>query len=1041
MKQKLLGFFMLGILLIGSAYAQERRINGRVTSSEDGVPLAGVSVLASGTNVATQTDDFGRFTLIVPTDVSSLEFRFLGYVPQTVELGAGPELAVVMMPDATALNEVVVTGYGTQERRDLTGSIGKVSGEAFKNVAVPSFDKFLQGQVTGVQASTPSGMLGQAARVRIRGTNSISNSAEPLYVVDGLPYLSGNWGSTALYNPLGDINPNDIESVEVLKDGSATAIYGSRAANGVILITTKKGKQGAAKVTYDGWFAATQTSKRFDLLNAEEFITVNNLKASNTGVTSSMANPTLNPETNVPYDTDWQDVVFRTGLQQSHSLSVSGATPATSYYFSLGYADLEGITVNNDQTRYQLRANLEHKTLNDYLTIGISGSLAHTQNTGLNTSSSALSGNVNSAVLLPPNVPVKWPDGTYNFNESGTALGSGANLFNTVDNRTNLQHVLDFNKYNSKNLNIIGSAFADVKIIDGLNLRSQISVLNLSAEGFQYWNPIHGDGRGNNGLIYNQHNNYFRYNWVNTLTYNKTLGDHKIGFVAGYEAQQNTDNSFYGQGIDLAHVYFGERNIISGTLGTQYTGGDYEVRALTSTFGRVNYSFLDRYLLTATLRNDKISSLPWDSQAATLPGISLGWRISEEGFFANSEGLAFVDDFKLRGGYAEVGNVEIGAFPYAGVYAPRLYGDNSGLYFSQVGNPNLTFETSKKTNVGLDLTMFSNRLSITADWFLNDVDNLILAIPVPPSQGIPGNEINTNVGKLNNKGWEFTIASENIRKEHFSWSSSLNLSFVKNEILQLGGSPIVDTYHKTEVGHSIGKFFGYEYYGVNPTNGFPVFVKQKEGKLAQINPSDGAWTEFFPNDPSNVSTSIAALTSVDDKVYLGESNPTWYGGFNNTLTYKDFDFSVLMTFAGGHKVYNLTRQSTLTTQSYANNSREMLDAWSPDNTNTDVPILWAGQTSRINQAGHLNSRFLEDGKYLRFQNISLGYRLPVTMLQKIHVSGARIYASVQNAFVLTNYMGIDPEISSSVTTNRNASLDDNTNPVPRTFTFGINLNF
>ncbi|SKB67870.1 TonB-linked outer membrane protein, SusC/RagA family [Parapedobacter luteus] len=1042
MKEKLLCFFMLGIALIGSVHAQDRRISGSVTASDDGAPIAGVSVLAVGTSVATQTDASGTYTINVPSTVKTLEFRFLGYISRTVEVGSSNVLNVVMTVDATALSEVVVTGYGTQERRDLTGSIGTVKGEAFQNVALPSFDKFLQGQVSGVQASTPSGILGQAARVRIRGTNSISNSAEPLYVVDGLPYVSGNWGSgNAAYNPLGDINPNDIESVEVLKDGSATAIYGSRAANGVILITTKKGKSGAAQLTYDGWIASTQPAKRFDLLNADEFIAVNNQKAANTGVTSSMANPTLNPETNEPYNTDWQDIVFRTGFQQNHALSFSGATPTTSYYFSLGYSDLQGITVNNDQTRYQLRTNLEHKTLNNYLTLGVTGSLSHTTNTGLNTGAGALSGNVNSAVLLPPNVPAVWPDGTYNLNPSGTALGSGANLFNTVDNRTNLQYVLDHNWFDTKSLNFTGSTFADVKITDGLNLRTQISLINLNTERFQYQNPDHGDGRGSNGVVYNYYSRFFRYNWLNTLTYNKQVGIHKIGFVGGYEAQKSFDNNFFGQGIDLAHTFFGEKNIISGTFGTQNSGGGYEERSLTSLFGRLNYSVLDRYLLTATLRHDKISSLPWGNQGATLPGISLGWRLSEEGFFKNADGLSFIDDLKIRGGYAEVGNVEIGAFPYAGVYAPRLYGDISGFFFSQVGNPDLTFETSKKTNVGLDLSLFASRVTLTADWFQNDVDNLILAVPVPPSQGIPGNEINTNVGRLNNKGWEFTLNTTNIHKTNFSWTSNLNLTFVKNEITQLAGAPLVNTYHRTEVGRSIAEFFGYEYYGVNPANGYPVFVQYLDGvrTLAQIHPQDGSWSIFHPNDPSNTSQTTRALNAVEDKIFLGQSNPTWYGGFNNTLNYKNFDSSLFLTFAGGHKVYNLTRQSTLTTQSYANNSREMLNAWTPENPNTDVPILWAGQTNRLNQAGHLNSRFLEDGKYLRFQNISLGYRLPQALLSRINVNNARIYASVQNAFVITGYSGIDPEIANSVTTNRAPSLDDNVNPVPRTFTFGINL--
>jgi hypothetical protein len=403
---------------------------------------------------------------------------------------------------------------------------------------------------------------------------------------------------------------------------------------------------------------------------------------------------------------------------------------------------------------------------------------------------------------------------------------------------------------------------------------------------------------------------------------------------------------------------------------------------------------------------------------------------------------------KLRGGYAKVGNVEIGAFPYAGVYAPRLYGANAGLYFRQVGNPGLTFETSKKINLGADISLLSNRIGLSVDYFQNDVDNLILAIPIPPSQGVPDNQINTNAGSMTNKGWEFNIRGDVLNTDDFSWTSNLNLTSVKNKVTQLAGSPIVDTYHKTDIGQPIGSFFGYEYHGVNPSNGWPVFVKGN-GSLAQINPANGVWRVYKPENSSDVSEATAALNSVDDKRYFGPSSPTWYGGFNNTLTYKNFDFSLFLTFAGGHKVYNRTKQETSTTQQYANGVRELLNAWSPTNTNTDVPILYAGgpATARLNQTGHLNSRFLESGAFLRGQNITLGYRVPQELLGKLRIESARIYGQVQNAFILTKYTGLDPELSNSNEFlndgqhNRQPGVDQNTNPLPRTFLIGINLGF
>lgn len=1046
MKTSLLLCLFMAMGLV-HAFAQNRTITGRVTDARDGAPIPGATVRISKTRLGTLTNANGGYTLTVPTNTPSLEFSFMGFDTRQVRIEGNDAISVQLSTNEKSLNEVVVVGYGTVQRRDLTGSVSSIKGNVLKDLATSSVDRQLAGQITGVQVNVSSGILGQPARIRIRGTNSITNSSDPLYVVDGVPYITGSQSSVTPNNPLGDINPNDIESMEVLKDGSATAIYGSRAANGVILITTKKGKLGKPKVTYDAWFASASPSKRFDLLNAQEFITIANEKYTNAN-RAVQAAPTLDPS-GKPYDMDWQDMVLRTALQHNHSLSFSGATEQTNYYFSVGYANLQGTTVGNDQTKYQFRAKLEQKALN-VLTFGFNSGISYVTNNGLNTGTNALSGNLANAIRALPNVPAQFADGGYNLNLAGNTLGLGGNSKVIDDNYPNIKYVLDHNVYRNRNLNIAGDAFVDAQVLKGLNFRSQIGINLLNGEDYQYWNPVHGDGKSNNGYIYQQSLPIFRYNWFNTLSYNRTIGSSKINLVGGIEYQKTQNRAFSAQGTNLSGVYFAGDNVISSTLASDQIGGSFTEQAFRSYFGRVNYSYKDRYLLAGTFRRDAISSLPWGAQHANLPGVSVGWRISEEPFFKNAAALHFVSNLKLRGGWAKVGNVEIGSYPYAGTFKPVPYGSSNGLAFGQIANPDLTFETSKKYNVGIDLGLLDNRFTFTADYFRNDIDNLILAAPLPPSLGVPSTEqpniLYVNAGKMNNKGFEFAITSVNISTADLTWTSSLNVTFVKNKVTQLyNNADLIDAYNITKVGYSIGSFFGYESAGVNSANGNPLWVKGN-GSIVQGDIKSGRYYTYDPSKPGDITTAAAALTLSDKKI-LGQANPTYYGGLNNTVTYKGFDLNVFLSFAGGNKVYNVTRQEGLNNQKFQNNGKELLGRWTTAGQVTDVPMLSYGSDNFVLQNGNLNSRFLEDGKFIRAQNIGLGYTVPDGLVQRMHISRLRVYAQVQNAFVITGYSGLDPELNNmalnatNATVNRQVGIDFNTNPVPRTITFGINVGF
>ncbi|MFD2552897.1 SusC/RagA family TonB-linked outer membrane protein [Sphingobacterium tabacisoli] len=1039
MKQKLLSLFFVLTCLIGVSMAQNRQVSGKVTSATDGAPLSGVSVSVVGTSTATQTDGSGNYSISVGQG-GALNFSFIGYSAQRVAVGNRNSINVQLISEDNALEEVVVTGYGTQTKREVTGSIASIKGEVFKDIASPSIDKSLQGQVAGVQASSVSGLLGQPAKIRIRGTSSISSSSDPLYVVDGVPYITGDKSQVFTNNPLSDINPTDILSVEILKDGAATAIYGSRASAGVILITTKKGQSGAPKLTYDNWFASAAPSKYYSLLNAKEFIEIANEKTRNIGETDDYAFPTIDPISKEEYDIDWQrDVAFRRAFQHNHAISLSGATEKTNYYFSGGYTDLKGVSVGNSQRKYNVRGRVEQKAINDKLTLGINTNVVNTTDYGFNNSDNGLSGNMGSALYALPNVPIKWADGTYNISADGSALGPGANLLGIHGNYTNLKYTLDHNIYKSARLNFNGNAFANIELLKGLDLKTTVGVQYLLGEDYMYYNPVHGDGRSVNGRIYQYFIPNLRYNWQNTLSYNRTFGEHKINAIVGTEYQKSSSRYFFAHGTDLSSTYFAENeNIISGSLTNQLLGGGATENSLYSLFGRANYVFLDRYFVSGTLRYDRLSALPFGSQGAVLPGVSVGWDIAKEEFFTSS----LISQFKLRGGYAKVGNTEIGNYPYAGLFSAKLYGDYTGIDYSQAGNPDLKFETSKKINIGLDLAFLNDRLSFTADYFKNDIDNMILAVLFAPSLGIPDNEINMNVGRMSNKGFEFTLGGLVIDKGNFKWSSNVNATFVKNRIEKLvDGKDITYPYTINREGQSIGSFYGYQFAGVNTENGAAIYEKSNGTFVQNIG---SGYKVYDPNNKGDISKN--ASLGAADKRLLGNSSPTWYGGFNNTFSYKNLDLNIFVSFSGGNKIYNKTRQESLNNQNFANGGKEQLDRWTTVGQNTNVPKLVYGAGNAMNLDGSLNSRFLENGNFLRAQNIGLAYTFgDEVFLRNLYINKLKIFAQVQNAFVITKYTGLDPEAANSFETNSQANsqvgIDIRSNPVPRTFTVGINVGF
>src|SRR5690606_14533704 len=574
-------------------------------------------------------------------------------------------------------------------------------------------------------------------------------------------------------------------------------------------------------------------------------------------------------------------------------------------------------------------------------------------------------------------------------------------------------------------------------LIKGLDFKSQIATQYIAGEDYLYWDGGHGDGKSVNGRIYQYYLPSFRYNWQNTLNYKVDFGDSRLDIVAGLEHQKTRSRYFFAHGYDLSSTYFAQNeNIISGSLTNQLLGGSASERAFASVFARANYVLLDKYFLSATIRNDKISSLPHGNQSATLPGASIGWDVAKEDFFTSN----LVSQFKIRGGYAEVGNTEIGNYPYAGIFSARIYGDGAGIYYSQAGNPDLKFETSQKVNVGVDLAFLNDRFTFVADYFHNNINNMILAVPYSPSLGIPGNQISQNVGSMYNKGFEFSVGGNVIANENFIWNTNFNATFVQNKIKKLvDGNDIAYTFHINREGESIGSFYGYQYRGVNDQNGNALFEKG-DGSIVQNVAGTTSYSVYDPTNPTDVSQA-SSLGSADKRI-LGNSIPTWYGGFNNTFSYKGLDLVLNMSYSGGNKVYNQTRQESLNNMEFQNGGRELLDRWTTPGQKTDVPKLVYGHGASINLENSANSRFLESGNFLRLRTIGLGYTFKdAAWLNAAYLKSVKLFAHVENAAVFTKYSGIDPEVANSFTSNSQSALDNAANPVPRTFTFGINVGF
>lgn len=984
-------------------------ITGTVTNK--GVPLPGVTVIIKGTNIGTATDNDGHFSIKVNNN-AVLVFSMVGFIKQEISVTNKTDISVNLVEDSRSLDAVVVVGYGTQARKDLTSSVVSVKGEDIARVPVTNLDAALQGKAAGVQVVQNSGAPGDETYIRIRGNGSLFGENRPLYVIDGVPMnnipagVSPIGGDGQRITATNDINPNDIESIEVLKDAAATAIYGSRAAAGVILITTKKGKAGRARFNFNAYSGVSEIRKRLPLLNADQYVDLITEERANAGMP---VDPAI---TKTGINTNWQDAIFRKAPISEYNLSISGGSKDVSNYISVGYLDQTGTVVGAQHfKRINGRVNLEYKAT-DNLRVGVSINGMHSLNNRLDNSFSGQSVLAN-ALIYNPNYPIYNPDGSYYYDANRRATNPVM-----LANRLRFTSIVD--RY-------VGNIYGEYSILKNLKFKTSFGMDNQNIQDDRYQSTEVNNRTAATGAA----DFFTQMLWLNenTLTYAPKLsGGHTLSGVIGESTQVTSIRRIGAAGntnaTDLIQAITGFTN--------RTEASDYRSKSgLLSYFGRVNYSYNDRYLAQVAARVDGSSRFGANQKYGFFPTISGGWRISNEAFMKNQH---FIDDLKLRASIGTSGSQEgLGNdFPSLATYATGVnYGLEPGIAASTLSNKDLSWEATTQTNLGLDLSLFNSRININVDAYLKQTNRLIFKLDLPYTSGFARTN-GANIGKLENKGLDINLSTDNIRGK-FSWSTNYNMSFNRNKITDLPqlviGDPSSSDFTESlpgvygttlptsiyRVGKSVGSFFGYKSFGVDPTTGNMIY--QDTNNDGKINSAD--------------------------RVIIGNALPRFTGGFTNTFSYKNFDLSVFLYFSYGNQVYNQTRAILERMVGYNNGDVKTLDRWTPSNTTTDVPKAMFNDPVVTNSLtnGEMSSRWVEDGSFIRLKNITLNYNIPQAFLKKLRIQSAKVFLSGQNLALWTKYTGYDPEAQNQSVKNSQLGIDYAVQPQPRTISAGINVNF
>jgi TonB-linked SusC/RagA family outer membrane protein len=1062
---------MSTVLIVASchtAFAQSRTVTGRVTDQKTGEGLPGATVLLKGTTTGISTSIDGRFTLNVPEAGGTLVISSVGMTTQEVAIGNRSTIDLALAVDNNELNEVVVTGYGgQQERRNVIGAIATVNSQQYKDQPIIGVDQALQGRAAGVQVTQNSGTPGSGISVRVRGAASINGSNEPLYVVDGLPVITGNTTllgtGNQLTNGINDLNPNDIESIEVLKDAAAAAIYGSRASNGVVLITTKRGKAGKARIDVDYYTGAQSVWKRPEILNGEQqtqlfldaaanrypanaagnyvtnfgpaatpyiFRTNAELAAYVYGVRNVSGTGGLvsyvdaSPATYRPLSqfqnpssatsTNWSNEVLRTAPISNYGLTFSGGTDASRYRLALNYFDQEGTIVGSGFNRGSLRLSVDNK-LSEKVRMGTSVGLTRSTNNRINNDNS-IYGVLTTARLYAADLPIYNSNGTYFKIGSLENPVAAANepFIRTVNNR------------------LIGTQYLEFEFIKNLKYRATFGLDFTYGRDDRFYSTLTNPGaavRGEATLATVQDLNY---NHISALNYTKTFGDdHTLSalFVAEYQRDMYSDATSQATSFPsnaIRELAAGATKVIATSTSTGNT--------LFGLLAKVDYAFKGRYLVGASVRRDQSSRFGADNQVGYFPSGSVGWRVIDEPFLKDQTALS---ELKLRGSYGETGNQPTANFGSRGLISPGSnYLNQGGLALSQLANPNLKWERTRQTNIGFDLGFLQNRLYVSVDVYQRKTDDLLLTQRLGADTGFTG--YSANVGNIENKGLEFALTTVNLRNEGtgFNWETNFNISFNRNKVTKLSDPSITGVAagfaSRLIVDQPLGAFYGYRVE--------KIFQAQEEIDALNRASSTGVYQASLtrPGDIKFRDLNNDGRITADDQEIIGNAQPKFFGGITNTVRFMNFDLSVLFQYNVGNKIYNSAASNTQGMSTDYGQDVAVLNRWTPTNTNTNIPRAVFGDP---NTNTRNSDRFLEDGSYGRFKTVTLGYTFTNALATRAHIRSLRIYAQAQNLVTFTKYSGLDPEVNSFSSSNTALGTDFFTFPQARTITGGITLGF
>lgn len=1052
--KRTLGLVVLMCMLPFGLHAQNITIKGTV-SAADG-PIIGATVKVKGAQGGVVTDFDGNYTISAQSN-ATLIFSYVGFETKEVKVGGKRQIDVTLVEDETLLNEVVVVGYGTMRKSDLTGAVTQVDNKAFEKSVSTSIDQVLQGRAAGVQIQANTGTPGGSSTIRIRGTNSLNASSQPIFVIDGV-IIDSDGGDNGNSNPLAGINPSDILTMDILKDASATAIYGSRASNGVIMITTKRGKAGEATLTYDGYVGWQQMPRKLDVLNLRQYAEHNNDIADAQIKTHS--GTFLRPEL-LGSGTDWQDELFKTAFMTNHSISLTGGSEKTTYAISAGYLYQNGIAISTSFKRQTIRGNVDTE-LKKWLKGGISFSLSD--------SKQEMEKNwdiINTALRSQPSVAVRNAEGGYDGPDDQWMPENAVAL---AEIKTNY----------AKRTNFRINTYLEAIFMKGLSFKTELSV-DYNLNKTKTYTPDYTFGvkesSQRDGAWYKNDSKYW--SWRNILTYNGTFGKkHNINAMIGQEMSHN-----YWENMSASNQGYLSNSVIDLRAGER-TGNNVNIdgyqnnTSLFSYFGRVLYNFDDRYLVTATLRRDGSSKFADGNRWGWFPSAAFAWRASQENFLKDNK---VINNLKLRLGWGTTGNQNVQDWAYQAMLANYTTPWGVGVLNANNANPDLKWETTYSTNIGFDLSLFNSRIDFVFDWYYKKTNDLLMMLDLPAflGSGAGSNEAYGtasnpwgNIGSLRNTGIEMTLNTVNIENKDFQWRSNIVFSLNRNKVLSLdsdsGSLPQtlqigsdVATVTNTVVDKPIGQFWGYKvigrfdkpedfYYRDAEGNVKPVALP-KGASMATSPTSGGVFIgDYIYEDINN-----DGVIDDSDQTFIGNPEPKFTWGFGNTFSYKGFDLSIQFSGSYGNKIMNYQRRFLDITGATSNQLTtvldyarlEKIDAKGPDdyrnyhvvNTGTIMPRL--STESGVNKNNRVSDAYVEDGSYIRLQNVSLSYTFPRKWIKNLFLTNAKIYCNIQNLFTITKYDGYDPEVGSLRGNALLNGVDYSRYPSPRIYTVGINLQF